>query len=156
LAPAGQHRQRLQQQFSLLGIAPERIDFVSVKPRIEYLQNYHEIDICLDTIPYNGHTTSLDSYWMGVPVVTLVGQTAVGRAGWSQLNNLQLTALAALTLDEFVTIAANLAKDTAKLAQLRTTLRGRMQQSPLMDAPRFARSIEAAYREIWRRRSETP
>ena len=67
-----------------------------IRPRRAYLETYQRIDLCLDTLPYNGHTTSLDAYWMGVPVVTRVGRTVAGRAGWSQLNNLELTELAAI------------------------------------------------------------
>jgi predicted O-linked N-acetylglucosamine transferase (SPINDLY family) len=86
---------------------------------------------------------------MGVPVVTLVGGTIVGRAGLSQLMNLKLPDLITHTPDEFVQIAAGLANDPDRLAELRATLRPRLQQSPLMDAPRFARDIEAAYRQMW-------
>ena len=71
------------------GISPDRIELIARRPRLQYLELYHRIDVGLDTFPYNGHTTSLDSYWMGVPVVTLVGQTVVGRAGLSQLTNLR-------------------------------------------------------------------
>jgi len=87
---------------------------------------------------------------MGVPVVTLVGQTVVSRAGWCQLSNLGLTELAAHTPAQFVAIAADLAADLPRLQELRSTLRGRMERSPLMDAPRFARNIQAAYRQTWR------
>jgi predicted O-linked N-acetylglucosamine transferase (SPINDLY family) len=104
----------------------------------------------LDTFPYNGHTTSLDSFWMGVPVVTLVGKTLVGRGGLSQLSNLGLTELIAQTPQQYVEIAARLAKDLTRLLEIRGTLRARMESSPLMDASRFARNMEAAYREMWR------
>ena len=118
-------------------------------PRHDYFNLYRRIDICLDTIPYNGGTTSLDSFWMGVPVVTRIGRTVVGRGGWSQLCNLGLPELAAQTDDEFVSIVTALADDLPRLADLRRTLRERMKQSPLMDAPKFARNIENAYREMW-------
>ena len=138
------------ERFSSHGVDPARIEFVNPRPRGEYLQYYHRIDIGLDTVPYNGHTTSLDSYWMGVPVVTRVGQTVVGRAGLSQLSNLGLTELAAANDAKFVEIAARLAGDISRLSALRAGLRERMRRSPLMDAPRFAKSIESAYREMWR------
>ena len=115
------------------------------------MELYHRIDLGLDTFPYNGHTTSLDSIWMGVPVVTLVGQTPVSRAGWCQLSNLGLPELAGKTPEEFVSIAAALAKDLPRLQGLRQNLRQRMEQSPLMDASGFARGIEVAYRQMWRR-----
>jgi predicted O-linked N-acetylglucosamine transferase (SPINDLY family) len=113
------------------------------------MELYHRIDIGLDSFPYNGHTTSLDSFWMGIPVVTLVGSRAVSRAGWSQLSNLGLTALAAQTAYQFVSLAVNLANDLPRLRSLRETLRQRIEQSPLMDAPKFARNIESAYRRMW-------
>ncbi len=101
-------------------VAAERVKFCAHKPLPEYLALYHRIDIGLDTFPYNGHTTSLDSFWMGVPVVTLVGQTAVGRAGLSQSTNLGLEALAARTPEEFVGRAVALAGDLPRLQALRT------------------------------------
>jgi predicted O-linked N-acetylglucosamine transferase (SPINDLY family) len=87
---------------------------------------------------------------MGVPVVTLVGNTPLSRAGLCQLSNLGLTDLIAQTPEQFVKIAVELAKDLPRLSQLRASLRQRMMQSPLMDAPRFARNMEAAYRQMWR------
>jgi predicted O-linked N-acetylglucosamine transferase (SPINDLY family) len=150
LAAEGSHRQRTRESVAMRQIDPERIEFVEYRPRNEYLEHYHRIDIGLDTFPYNGHTTSLDSFWMGVPVVTLAGQTAVGRAGLSQLGNLKLTELIAPTPQQYVEIATRLAEDLPHLAELRGQLRGRMKASPLMDAERFARNIEAAYRQIWR------
>jgi protein O-GlcNAc transferase len=151
LAPRSSRRQHILDRFEAAGIPADRIEFADRQPREKYLALYQRIDLGLDTFPYNGHTTSLDSYWMGVPVVTLVGQTSVARAGWSQLSNLGLTELAARTPGEFVTIAATLARDLPRLAALRSGLRERMRRSPLMDGPRFARAIEAAYRTMWRR-----
>ena len=81
-----------------------------MQPREQYLELYHEIDLGLDTFPYNGHTTSLDAFWMGVPVVTLAGQTVVGRAGVCQLSNLGLPELIARGTEQFVQIAVELAK----------------------------------------------
>jgi len=150
LAPEGEPRRRTVDRLGREGIAPERVAFVPRQPRGEYLKLYHRIDVGLDSFPYNGHTTSLDSFWMGVPVVTLVGQTAVARAGWCQLSNLGLAELAGRTPSEFVQIAVDLANNLRRLQELRSTLRSRMEASPLMDAPRFVRHIEAAYRQMWR------
>jgi predicted O-linked N-acetylglucosamine transferase (SPINDLY family) len=88
---------------------------------------------------------------MGVPVVTLVGQTAIGRGAYSQLANLSLPDLTAHTPREFIRIAADLAMDLPRLALLRSTLRERMQSSPLMDGRRFARNMEQSLREMWRK-----
>jgi predicted O-linked N-acetylglucosamine transferase (SPINDLY family) len=137
------------------GIEADRIEFVEPRPRREYLQLYHRIDLGLDTFPYNGHTTSLESLWMGVPVVRMIGATAVGRGGLSILTNVGLPELVATSQEQYVHIATELARDVPRLSELRSTLRQRMEQSPLMDAPKFARSIEAAYRQMWRRWCET-
>jgi predicted O-linked N-acetylglucosamine transferase (SPINDLY family) len=150
LCPEGSHRQRVLDILQREGINPDRIELITYRRRPQYLELYHRIDVGMDTFPYNGHTTSLDSYWMGVPVITLVGKTVVGRAGLSQLTNLGLPELIAQTPEQYVQIATDLAGDLPRLAELRRTLRGRMQASPLMDAPRFARNVEAAYRQMWR------
>ena len=101
-AHEGEHRRRTADFLAQQGIASERVLFSGFRPFAEYLALYHQIDLGLDTFPYNGHTTSLDALWMGVPVVTLVGQTVVGRAGLSQSSNLGLTELVTRTPDEFV------------------------------------------------------
>jgi predicted O-linked N-acetylglucosamine transferase (SPINDLY family) len=125
------------------------VELVPYRPRADYLRSYHDIDLGLDTFPYNGHTTSLDSLWMGVPTVTRVGETSVGRGGLSQLFQLGLTELAADTDEAFVDIAVKLCGNLSKLAQLRAHLRERLEQSPLMDGQRFAQHMESLYRYLW-------
>jgi predicted O-linked N-acetylglucosamine transferase (SPINDLY family) len=83
-------------------------------------------------------------------VVTLSGKTAVGRGGRSILSNVGLPELIAFTPEQYLTIAVELAGDLPRLSSLRSSLRERMQRSPLMDARQFARDIEAAYRRMWR------
>jgi predicted O-linked N-acetylglucosamine transferase (SPINDLY family) len=151
LAPPGSARAGVLEKMGREGIAADRIEFVGRQSRTRYLNEFDRIDLCLDTMPCNGHTTSLDSAWMGVPVVSRVGRTAMGRAGWSQLSNLGLRELAAWSDEDFVKIAVELAGDPPRLAELRRTLRQRLTDSPIMDGPRFARDVEAAYRELWRR-----
>jgi protein O-GlcNAc transferase len=133
-------------------VEPERIGFVSHAPLAEYMAMHHRIDIALDPLPYTGHSTSLDAYWMGAPVVTLAGATAASRGGVSIANNLGMTELIAYTNDQYIEIAAGLAGDLARLNELRLDLRRRMQSSPLMDAQSFTRHLEHAYREMWRNR----
>ena len=149
MAPPGRHRRRLLQRLAAQEIAEERIRFVEFRPRAEYLRSYHDIDLGLDTFPYNGHTTSLDSLWMGVPMITRVGRTCVGRGGLSQLFHLGLTGLAADSDAGFVSTAVAWGSDIPRLAALRQQLRARLERSPLMDAARFAQSIEDAYRRAW-------
>jgi protein O-GlcNAc transferase len=149
-APQGQTRDDTLAKLQQHGISESRIEFVDKVSRPEYLSLYHRIDLCLDPTPCNGHTTSLDAFWMGVPTLTLVGKTVMGRAGWSQLCNLGLQELAVETPEKFVALAAELAGDLPRLQHLRGTLRERMQQSPLMDGKRFTRHMEEAYRQMWR------
>ncbi len=149
LAPEGSAREHIAQFFAQQGVMPERIVFVSRQERSDYLRIYHHMDVGLETVPYNGHTTSLDSYWMGVPVITISGPTVVGRAGVSQLRNLGLPELIAESPADYVRIVVGLARDLQRLSALRASLRERMARSPLMDAARFARGMEAAFRQMW-------
>jgi predicted O-linked N-acetylglucosamine transferase (SPINDLY family) len=132
-------------------VAGARVGFADKQPRLEYLKLYHRIDLCLDPFPCNGGTTTLDAFWMGVPTITRVGKTVVGRAGWSLLSNLGLRELAAKSPEQYVALAAQLAGDLPRLRELRASLRQRMQRSPLMDGNRFARHVEQAYRHMWHR-----
>jgi predicted O-linked N-acetylglucosamine transferase (SPINDLY family) len=150
-APPGSQRVAIRSLFGEGGIAPARIGFVARAPHLDHLRRYHDLDLSLDPFPYNGHTSTLDSLWMGVPVVTLAGRTAVGRGGASILSNLGLPELIAQTLEQYVAIAATMAADRARLAELRAGLRGRMRASPLMDGGQFAADVEAALRWMWRR-----
>jgi len=150
LAPGGSARERTVSEFERLGIDAARVEFVNRRPRAQYLELYHRIDACLDSVPYNGHTTSFDATWMGVPVLTLLGNTAVGRAGACLAQNLGMPELIALDAAEYVQRAVELCSDIAQLAQLRATLRARFERSPLMDAPRFTRNFEAVLRDVWR------
>ncbi len=156
LADEGSHRDDTRELLAAQGVDPDRVSFVPRQNRSDYLATYGSIDVGLDTFPYNGHSTSLDALWMGVPVVTLVGRTVVGRAGFSQLSNLGLTDLVAWSPAQFVEIGCSLAADLPRVADLRGSLRDRMRASPLMDAPRFARGVEAAYRHMWRQWCATP
>jgi predicted O-linked N-acetylglucosamine transferase (SPINDLY family) len=147
--PEGQARERVQAFFAARGIATQRLDIVGIVSRHEYLTLYQRIDIALDPFPYNGMTTTCDALWMGAPVLTLPGAMPASRAGLSILTSVGLSELAASSEDDYVRIAVKLAMDLPRLADLRATMRPRMLASPLMDAPRFARNVEAAYRSMW-------
>jgi predicted O-linked N-acetylglucosamine transferase (SPINDLY family) len=151
LAPEGPHRERALRIFAEHGVSRDRITLIAKLPRAEYLALHANIDIALDTVPYNGQTTTFDALWMGVPVITLVGRTAVGRAGMSILGHLGMPEFVAHGPEQFLGIASDLARDLPRLTSLRSALRDRLQQSCLMDAPRFARNMEAVYRGIWQR-----
>ena len=91
------------------------------------------------------------SLWMGIPVVTLAGRRFLGRMGTSFLTHLGLPELVASSPDDYVRIAAGLAADLPRLERIRQGLRERILASPLCDGPAYARSIEAAFRQAWRR-----
>ena len=149
-APLGKCRQRVLDAFAARGVHAERLTFVERLPVAEYMAKFGEIDIGLDPFPYGGGTTTCDALWMGVPVVTLRGQTAVGRGGASILSNVGLPELVARDADDYLRIAANLSSDAERLRSLRHELRAKMEGSALMDGPRFARQLETAYRQMWR------
>jgi protein O-GlcNAc transferase len=142
--------ERIHQLFESRGVQADRLEIRGHEPNpVSHLDAYNQMDIALDTFPYHGTTTTCEALWMGVPVITLAGQTHVSRVGVSLLNSVGLPELIAQSPEEYVSIAIRLAKDLPRLAELHRTLRQRMQASPLMDAPRFAGDIEAAYRQMW-------
>jgi protein O-GlcNAc transferase len=128
----------------------DRIQLLPIQPSTkEHLNLYNQIDIGLDTFPYNGTTTTCEAMWMGVPVVTLAGDTSVSRVGLSLLSNVGLKELIAGTEDEYIQIAVKLANDIQRLQKLRETLRDRMAHSPLTDSKTFTVNLEKCYRSIW-------
>ena len=144
-------RHRVQQIMESAGVAPNRLKLLEwQKSHEEHIASYQLVDIALDTFPYHGTTTTCEALWMQVPVVTLAGSTHVSRVGVSLLTNVGLAELVAHGEDEYVRIASELAHDLSRLTHLRSTLRGRMQESPLMDSRRFASGMEEVYRIIWR------
>ncbi|HEY2341917.1 MAG TPA: tetratricopeptide repeat protein [Chthoniobacteraceae bacterium] len=149
-APQGERRRELLNWFADEGIESRRIEFFERQAMARYLEAYHRIDVALDPYPFGGGTTTCDALWMGVPVVSLAGLTAVSRAGRSILSNAGLPALVAPSESAYVEIALALTEDLTRLGELRATLRSRMQTSPLMDAVRFTRGLEEAYRKMWR------
>ncbi len=149
--PEGARREALGKSWTQRGFSPERLEFVGTQPWQQYLENWQRCDLGLDPFPFGGGITTCDALWMGVPVITLSGRTAVGRGGRSILSNIGLPELIAETPRQYLEIAASLAADLPRLCEMRLGLRDRMEQSPLRDARNHTREIEAAYREIWKR-----
>lgn len=138
--------------FTEHGIARERLELRGRdSDPIQHLDRYNNVDVALDTTNYNGTTTTCEALWMGVPVVALAGRTHASRVGVSLLSNAGLSELVAGNEMEYLRIAAALVADPQRLAALRSSMRDRMRASPLMDAARFARDVEEAYRGMWRR-----
>jgi len=143
-------RRALREQFQARGIAAERLDLLAASHSyFEHLATYCDIDVALDVFPYNGTVTTCEALWMGVPVVTLCGKVHLARVGASILGILGLSDLVASAPQEYVRIARQLAIDVERRRVLRSEMRARMRASPLLDAPAFTRSLEAAYRQIW-------
>jgi predicted O-linked N-acetylglucosamine transferase (SPINDLY family) len=141
--------QQLLAQFTQLGIQSQRINIIHyATSQQEHLATYHQIDIALDTFPYNGATTTCEALWMGVPVVTLIGQKHASRMGLSILSTVGLKQLIASTPTEYLAINMKLTDDLNQLQQLRQNLRQQMQNSPLMNGAKFTRDLEAAYRNM--------
>jgi predicted O-linked N-acetylglucosamine transferase (SPINDLY family) len=140
---------RVRQHFASRGIDPARLALVSRLPRDEYLRAISAVDIALDPFPFNGHTTTCDCLWQGVPVVTLSGQSYVSRFGGSGLLSLGLADWIASSTEEYEAIAVGKATQLEALAALRDQLRPRMAASPLLDHARFVRQLEDAYRQMW-------
>ena len=150
--PAGGHRAGVREFFAARGIGADRVQLVPrTSTREEFLDLFQRIDIALDPLPYNGGTTTCEALWMGIPVLTLPGSRIVSRIGLSILSAVGLPEWVAASEAGFVSLAASLAGDLPHLAELRSTLRARMKASRFMDAARFTRNVEAAYREMWAR-----
>ena len=110
-----------------------------------------DIDILLDSFPHSGGTMLFDAIWMGVPVVTLASSRPVGRIGASLMRNLGLPDWVSHSEKEYEDRAVAFAQDIAALSELRTTMRERMQTSPIMDGRSFAKDVENAYQKMWQK-----
>ena len=149
--PYDGQRARVLAFFAGEGIAGERIEQVGEAPIATYLARYLRADIALDSLPCVGGTTTCDALWMGVPVVTMVGDRPFSRSGASLLRNADLTELITRTPNEYVRAAVDLATDRVRLATLRAGLRDRLRASPLLDTAGFARAVEDAFDAMWER-----
>jgi protein O-GlcNAc transferase len=133
------------------GVDPRRIETVARLGSIhEYFAAIGKVDVALDTFPYNGATTTLDTLWMGVPMVALAGSSAVARSSFSLLNSLAAPELIATSSADLVARNVALASDTHSRQTLRRSLRSRLERSPLMDAQGFTRGLEEGFRTMWR------
>jgi predicted O-linked N-acetylglucosamine transferase (SPINDLY family) len=148
--PAGPVRDRVRDLFARGGVDPSRLDFHEFLVGEKFRELFQEVDVALDSFPCNGGTTTCETLWFGVPVVSRSGNTFVSRAGSSLLRNLGLPEMVAGSADEYVGIACALASDPERLNSLRLSMRERMRASPIMDEEGFTRNLETAYREMWR------
>jgi predicted O-linked N-acetylglucosamine transferase (SPINDLY family) len=141
----------LRQAFSKRGIADERLEFRNHKPESgSFLSVYHDVDLALDAFPWSGHTTSCEALWMGVPMVTLRGNSHCGRMAASTLTAGGFPQFVADSEDQYIHIARELAADLPRLAELRRTMRATTAASTLCDGAKFIVGWERAIREAWK------
>lgn len=143
-------RRSIRAEFAAFGISAERVLLEAGGERLDMLRSYQRVDIALDTFPYGGGTTTAESLWMGVPVVTMFGERWVGRVSASLLQEVGLSELITTDIAGYVELAASLALDTDRLFEIRQELRARVEGSPVCDAAGFASNLEQIYREAWR------
>ncbi len=145
-------RRAMQEYFDQAGLDAQRVQLIGSEPDFfRHLAWYHEVDLALDTFPYHGTTTTCEALWMGVPVITQAGKVHCSRVGVSLLHQLGLESLVAKDRGEYIDKVVTLANDTAQLADLRRSLRGRMQASALLDDVGFTRDFETALWTMWQR-----
>ena len=143
-------RRRVAERLAAGGVSADRLIVVPyTRTRLEHLAIYNDVDIGLDSFPYNGTTTTCEAMWMGVPVVTLRGHSHPGRVGASLLTRVNLRDLIAATPEDYVATCARLAGDLPSLGALRAGMRARFAASALGSPAVLARDIEAAYRGMW-------
>jgi predicted O-linked N-acetylglucosamine transferase (SPINDLY family) len=145
-------RESMAGRFSREGIGTERLDLIaSTASAVDHLALYRNIDVALDPFPYCGVTTTCEALWMGVPVVTLAGRDFVSRMGLDLLEAVGHPEWVAFDEDRYVEIAVALASDREARASLRRSLREEVRASRLTDEIALTRSVEAAYRDMWKR-----
>ncbi|MBK8161712.1 MAG: tetratricopeptide repeat protein [Gammaproteobacteria bacterium] len=148
--PEGTVRAALRDRFAAHDVDAGRVHLHGKLAYAEYWNLLRDIDIALDPFPYAGTTTTCETLWTGIPVVTLTGQTSVARSGYALLKAVGLEELAAHDAGDYVRIAVDLARDIPRLARLRRELPARFDASPLRDEAAFTRDLEAACRDMWR------
>jgi predicted O-linked N-acetylglucosamine transferase (SPINDLY family) len=144
-------RDELSRWFAARGIALERVLLRAKSPHAAMLAEYGDIDLGLDTFPYNGGLTTCEALWMGVPMVAIEEERMISRQTSSMLRQVGGEDFIARTRDEYIELAVRWAQQRDRLAAVRRSLRERMRISPLCDGARFTRNLEAALRTVWRR-----
>jgi protein O-GlcNAc transferase len=147
--PDGEGRKRVLSALKKHGVASHRIDFSGTKDFLDHLRMLTTVDIALDTYPYSGTTTTCACAWMGVPVVTLAGDTHVSRVSYSILSRIGLADWASTSSKEYVEIAVSKAANFRSLARVRSSLRQRMRESSVCRPDVVVRELEQGYRFMW-------
>lgn len=141
--------QHVQQWFAEAGISADRLTFHARTEMQAYLQQYHEVDICLDTFPSSGVTTTAHGLWMGVPTLCLAGDRLASRGAMALMQHLQLDLWIAADQDAFVQQGVQLCQDLVSLAELRSGLRTQFARSSLANPEALARALVQAFQQMW-------
>jgi predicted O-linked N-acetylglucosamine transferase (SPINDLY family) len=147
--PDERDRQRFLVEFHSAGVEKQRVSFLAHGSIHEYFRRIGDVDIALDPTPYSGCTTSFDTLWMGVPIITLTGAAPASRTTAAILAMMGCNEWIARDAKEYIGIAEKFSLDCGRLAALRQGLRQALLKSPIMDEPRFALDMEGAYRKVW-------
>jgi len=142
-------RKNITRIFEEAELSLDRVEMLGESDQIKLLTAYNRADLALDPFPYSGGVTTLEAIWMGVPVVTIVGETFAGRHSASHLTGAGLQQFCTDSVDAYVDMAVDWASRKEELAELRRGLRDQVAASPLLDAERFARNLDQAMRGLW-------
>ena len=143
---------KILEQFTNHGVDPDRIIFRGhAASYVDHLSSYDQIDLMLDTFPYNGTTITCESLWMGVPVVTLAGDLHLSRVGVSINTNVGLGELIGQSEEEYIKIAVELAKNHKQLSDYNSNLRNQFLDSVVCDPITFTQNLETAYKQMFRK-----
>ncbi|HKQ29728.1 MAG TPA: tetratricopeptide repeat protein [Burkholderiales bacterium] len=145
-------RERFRERFGAHGVSPARLEFLGPTGFNEHLRLHEKVDIVLDTFPWNGHTTTCNTLWMGVPVIALRGDTHAARMAADTLRCVGLHELIADSPEHYVELAVKLAQAPTTLTRLRTEIREKMRRSDLCNGPLFTRQLEQAYMDMVKNR----
>lgn len=145
---------KLRREAETRGITPARLVFAGHQPPAAHLGRLQLADLALDTAPYGSHTTGSDALWVGVPMISKIGDTFASRVGASLLGAAGLPELVVADWDQYLALAQALAREPARLAALRGKLSARRLTTPLFDTAAFSRDLERLYREIWAQHGE--
>lgn len=142
-------RDKVFERFLSHGIASDRLILEGASPRPDLIGSYNKVDIALDTFPYTGGVTSIEAMWMGVPVLTLGGNSFSERVGETIIANVGLADWVVHSPEQYVRCATRHASDLDSLRTLRQTLRNTLMTSPVADSQAFSRKLEKAFRGMW-------
>ncbi len=136
------------------GVEESRLVFAERMDPAEHLARHQKADIFLDTFPYNAHTTGSDALWAGLPILTLMGKTFASRVAASLLNAVGLPEMITSSVEEYESLAIDLALNPNKLSKIKSQLAENRLSLPLFDTPLFAKNIEEAYSKMYERYQE--